>query len=128
MVGNFTILPKSRKFTTIQEMTTRYLSKNGKSHYASSNGKLIDVEKFGNFYYIFNQLCCKLRDAFGRRTQNFTVASATFSLRHKNFTTTFRCENLCSMRGWIVESSPPITASQYSNWDYILDNIATTKS
>ena len=111
-----------------QKVATHYVSKNGKLHYSSSNGKLIDVEKFGNFYYIFNQLCCILRDAFGRRRQNFAVISTTFSLRHKNFTTTFRCENLCSMRGWIVESSPPITASQYSNWDYILDNIATTKS
>ena len=37
-------------------------------------------------------------------------------------------ESMFDGGGWIVESSPPITASQYSNWDYILDNIATTKS
>ena len=128
LVGNLIISPKSGSFTTIQKVATHYVSKNGKLHYASSNGKLIDVEKFGNFYHILYQLHCILRDAFGRRRQNFAVISTTFSLRHKNFTTTFRCENLCSTRGWIVESSPPITASQYSNWDYILDNIANTKS
>ena len=128
LVENFMISPESGNFTAMQKVATHYVSKNGKLHYASSSGKLIDVEKFGNFYHILYQLHCILRDVFGRRRQNFAVISTTFSLRHKNFTTTFRCENLCSMREWIVESSPPITASQYSNWDYILDNIATTKS
>ena len=49
------------------KVATRYASKIGKLHYASSNGKLLDVEKFGNFYNIFFQLRCKLRDALGRR-------------------------------------------------------------
>ena len=78
LVGNIIISPKVAVHYDSKSGNSLCF-KNGKLHYASSNGKLIDVEKFGNFYYIFNQLHCKLRDAFGRRTQNFTVASATFS-------------------------------------------------